>query len=82
MGVEKPTAPGSTMSALPDRCPLVTGNLTTECRFAPKLFRELYKEGVFKDGCPIENVCRMKGTADGNSREACRPTLEVHPSSA
>jgi len=61
MGVKKPTAPGSAMSALPDRCPLVTGNLTPECRFAPKLFRELYKEGVFEDGCPIENVCRMKG---------------------
>jgi hypothetical protein len=59
---------------LPPRCPLKTGNLIPECRFAPRLFRALHHDGFFEAGCPLEKACRMKGADDGN--QADLPALQ------
>ena len=55
----------------PPRCPLKTGVLIPECRFSPRLFRQLHAEGVFAEGCPIEKVCRMKRNDNEDLPESC-----------
>ncbi len=47
---------------LPDRCPLHGGPVPAECRFAPLLFRRLFRERVVPtpDGsCPLREVCGL-----------------------
>jgi len=49
-------------SELPPGCPLCGGPVPTGCRFNPRLFSRMIREGVLPmpDGsCPIRRVCKM-----------------------
>jgi hypothetical protein len=52
--------------ALPARCPIRTRIAAPECRFHPRLLRELIQDGDLNetDGCPLRRVCQVEGGND------------------
>jgi hypothetical protein len=50
------------VDALPARCPIKTRIAIPECRFHPRLLRELIHAGDLNetDGCPLRRVCRVE----------------------
>ena len=55
-------APVGGKDALPARCPIKTRIAIPECRFHPRLLRELIQAGDLneQDGCPLRRVCRLE----------------------
>jgi hypothetical protein len=55
-------APVGGKDALPARCPIRTRIAIPECRFHPRLLRELIHAGDLNetDGCPLRRVCRLE----------------------
>ncbi len=54
---------------LPTTCPLLTGIVPKACRFEPKFFQRMIKEGVLplNGGCPIQRVCKLYQQQSGRS---------------
>jgi hypothetical protein len=52
--------------ALPARCPIKTRIAIPECRFHPRLLRELIQDGDLNetDGCPLRRVCQVEEGKD------------------